>query len=163
MAQYRSLTQGELKELEKEFVDYLIINGFTGEDWEKMKVEAPEKAEKIIDLFSDVVFEGALRKMEYLEHRTSKQLVNFHCKKDEITMVGISIDDDAEGDFTDKEFLNKALKDSPKGLKIFTKDNPYSKTREMEMFEMIAGGCLPADGKVYKTLCMLIPEKFNSH
>ena len=50
---YRELTTLELKELEKEFIDYLIVNGITADDWVKIKEEQQEKAEDIITLFSD--------------------------------------------------------------------------------------------------------------
>ena len=161
MAKYRSLTKDELNHLEKEFVDYLIINGFTGGDWEKMKIETPERAEKIVDLFSDVVFEGAMRKIEFLEFRDATKFLTFQCNGDKIVLVGMSLEDGSEGDFNDAEFLKQALNNPPNSLKVFSKENEYSMEREMEVFQMMNGGCTPSNGEIFKTLCMLLPEKFN--
>ncbi|MFT7333652.1 MAG: hypothetical protein ACI81S_001873 [Sphingobacteriales bacterium] len=162
MAKYRSLSKEELNHLEKEFVDYLIINGFTGDDWEKMKIQTPDRADKIVDLFSDVVLEGAMRKIEYLEFRDSSRFLTFQCNKENILLVGMSLEDTSEGDFNDPKFLKKSLVNPPASLKVFSKENDYTQEREMELFKMMNGGCTPSNGEVFKTLCMLLPEKFNA-
>ena len=41
MVKYRALTHEELESMEKEFIDFLVLNGITGEDWEKLKNEKP--------------------------------------------------------------------------------------------------------------------------
>ncbi len=61
MAKFRSLTHEELESMEKEFIDSLVLNGITGEDWEKLKKESPENAEGICESFSDVVFTKILK------------------------------------------------------------------------------------------------------
>jgi hypothetical protein len=47
MAKYRLLTLEELKSMEKEFVDFLVLNGIPGEDWVKLKDTDPDRAEGI--------------------------------------------------------------------------------------------------------------------
>ena len=64
---YKRLSIEQLKELEKEFVDFLVVNGILAEDWLKLKETDPDKAEQMVDLFSDVVFEGILRKTDFIE------------------------------------------------------------------------------------------------
>jgi hypothetical protein len=54
---YKRLTTEELKHLEKEFVNFLASAQITGSDWEKMKANEIEKAEELLDVFSDLVFE----------------------------------------------------------------------------------------------------------
>ena len=52
MPKYRLLTLEELQELEKEFVEYLVLNGITADDWEKIKKENPSSARHIIELLN---------------------------------------------------------------------------------------------------------------
>ena len=54
---FRRLTNEELKPLEKKFIQFLVTNTITGEDWAKMKEQRPEHALKLVDIFSDLMFE----------------------------------------------------------------------------------------------------------
>lgn len=56
MAKYRLLTHEELIELEKEFIDFLILNSIVASDWMKIKNEEPEKATRFIHLFLVTLF-----------------------------------------------------------------------------------------------------------
>ncbi|MEL6926072.1 MAG: DUF6495 family protein [Bacteroidota bacterium] len=154
MPKYRSLTSQELQELEKEFIDYLVVNSITGDDWVKLKKENLAKAEKIIDLFSDVVFEGVLRKVQYLEFRGQKVLRTFQCLADQIVMVAMEAAPESTADFNDPQFIARASTNPPEGLKIYTSSKAYEDTREMELFKMIESGCSISDGKLFKALCL---------
>ena len=57
---FRRLTNEELQELEKEFVQFLVSNTVTADDWEKIKEDNPERAEGLIEIFSDIVFEKVI-------------------------------------------------------------------------------------------------------
>ena len=148
---YRKLTSEELTALEKEFIDYLIVNGITADDWVKLKEEEPDKAEDIIKLFSDVVLESVLRKVQYLEFRAAQDIKTFQCLTEKIVLVGMTTEEDSI-DFTDETFFTKAARNSPSGVKVYTTDKAYHKTRELELFDMIQAGCQIADGKLFKTL-----------
>ena len=97
---YRALTTEELQELEREFVEYLVVNGITAEDWKKLRTDTPKKAEDILTLFSDVVFESILRKVDFLEKRMPHELMIFQCLKDRMVLVGIT---SSATDFTNQE------------------------------------------------------------
>lgn len=159
MVKYRRLTFDELKELEKEFVEYLVLNGIVAEDWERMKKEEKEKAEKIIDLFSDVIFESILRKVEYLEFREAKEIKTFQCLNDRLVLVGLSAHSQNDADFTSSSYIQKAIQSPPETLKIYTKEKTYSKSREMELFEMTEAGATISDGHLFKTLCLALPQE----
>lgn len=150
---YRALTQDELGGLEKEFVDYLIVNGITADDWVKIKDEEKDKAEDIIVLFSDVVFEGVMRKVKFLEFREKSDLKAFQCLEEKIILVGM-MSENREVDFTENEYLETAAQNPPGGVKVYTTEKPYSKVRELELFEMIQAGCSISDGRVFKALLM---------
>ena len=37
MPKYRLLTKEELVQFDKEFIEYLVVNGITGEEWKQLK------------------------------------------------------------------------------------------------------------------------------
>ena len=153
---YRLLTKEELQGFEKEFIEYLILNGITAEDWEIMKKDAVEKAEEVVKLFSDVVFEGILRKINFLEYRSKSSIITYQCLADKIVAVGMKASSIKEVDFLSKSYLKEALKNPPKGLKVYTTSKKYTKARELELFEMTQTGCEITDGKLFKTLCLFL-------
>ena len=158
MPKYRSLTTEELKGLEKEFIDFLVLNGITGEDWVKLKEQHLAKAEKIIDQFSDVVFEGIFRKVKYLEYRGKKILKTFQCLPDKLVMVVMEADEASDANFTDPAFIQKATTQPPKDLRVYIAEKKYTKSREEELFDLTESGCEVSDGKLFKALCLALPE-----
>ena len=150
---YRELTEVELKELEKEFVDYLIVNGITADDWMRIKEEDKEKAEDIITLFSDVILEGVLRKVKFLEFRAKSDIKAFQCLKEKMVLVGMTTENSAI-DFTEESFFKYPV--SREGIKVFTTDKAYSTSREEELFKMIQSGCKISDGQSFKAISLAI-------
>ncbi|HSY62293.1 MAG TPA: DUF6495 family protein [Cytophaga sp.] len=154
MPTYRLLTLEELTELEKEFVEYLVLNGITAEDWVKMKAEDKEGAERIIELFSDVVFEGIMRNVIFLEYRAENFVHTFQCLADKLVLVAMESEDDSAINFLDPAFIEASTTNPPDKLIVRTTSKPYSKTRERELFDMIQAGCTISDGGLFKALCL---------
>ena len=69
MTNYRPLTDLELKELEKEFVQFLIVNGIDAQQWAAMKANDISTANKLIATFGDFVFESILLKANFIAIR----------------------------------------------------------------------------------------------
>lgn len=153
---YRRLTLEELNELEKDFIQFLSANGIPGPDWEKIKEEEPEKANGLIDLFSDIIFDKTLEGIEYLEFKTPQDIKTFHCRKHKIVMNGLMVDGKSDIDFTqaqDPEEMSKLLSGSGARLKVYTAQKKYHPTRKKELFKMMEGGALISrDGALFKTL-----------
>jgi hypothetical protein len=151
---YKRLTQEQLLSLEKEFVDFLVINGIIADDWSRMKKNEPEKAEQTIELFSDVVFEGILRKTDFIEWRSKTEVRAFHCLKDKIILVGLKAEMDSNINFLDQDFIRKAGEKMNHEIKAYTTEKLYAKNREEEMFEMLENGCVISDGKLFKAIAV---------
>ena len=154
MPKYRLLSKPELDELQKEFVEYLILNGITAEDWEHSKATNASNVEQIIELFSDVVFESILRKINFLEYREKSSIKIFQCLAEKLVVVSMEANDSENVDFTNSEFIKEASINPPSTLKVFTTDKHYKRERESELFEMLQTGCVIADDKLFKTLCL---------
>lgn len=152
MAKYRLLTNQELVEMKTEFINYLVVNGITADDWKKLLAEEPTKAQEIVDLFSDVVFEKILRKVNFVLKQTKKQIVAFHCMEETIEMCGLIAGPDIDVDFTDHETISKLIANPIKGLETVHGEKPYGKVRELEIFEMTQQGGLISDGNVFNAL-----------
>jgi len=158
---FRRLTNDELQELEKEFVRFLASNTVTGDDWEKIKKENPDRAEKLIEMFSDIVFEKTISKIEFLEYRAPKDLKVFHCQHDIIEMVGITVEGESDIDFSKKieaDQMISQLQNSKASLKLMAANKKYKKTKELEIFDMMQWGCLISDGKLFHTLNAMKPK-----
>lgn len=146
---YRRLKPEELKPLTEEFIQFLAANTITGDDWAKTKAEKPEEAEKIVSLFSDIVWEKSLEKIHYLEHRDERYLKVFHFGEKEVTMVGFSVTADnapsllAEDTFT--RLGSGDLKFSELNAEFYKSAKNYEKDRRIVMFEMMESGCQPCD------------------
>ena len=156
MPKYRLLTKEELTALEKEFVEYLVLNGITAEDWQKMKKEDISKAEYTIELFSDVVFESILRKTKFIEHRGKNFLRIFQCLSEKLVLVAMEANEEEGVNFNDPAFLNLATANPPKSLSVYTANKPFTRNREIEVFEMLQTGCVITDDKLFKTLSLIM-------
>lgn len=127
---YERISKDELEKLEKEFINFLVVNGISANDWVSVKENEPLTADKIINQFSDVVWESILRSTKYLEKIENNISYFFKCDLEEIHLI----------------FIDK----STKNQKITSKK--YKKIREEEMFEMILSGCVISDGENYNQL-----------
>ena len=159
MPKYRLLTLEELQELEKEFVEYLVLNGITADDWEKIKKENPSSARHIIEFFSDVVFESIMRKVKYLELRTAHEVKVFQCLESKLVLVAMQSTVDPDIDFTNTAYIKNAMNNPPPGLKVYTSEKTYGKVREIEIFEMIRAGALITGDQLFKSLCLALPSQ----
>jgi len=154
MVKYRRLTLEELESLETEFIDYLVINGITADDWVALKANDAPKTDRIIELFSDVVLEGALRKIEFLEMRTKTHVFCYQCLEARIVLMALQ--GDSSSDFTSPTFIRNALESPPKGIELFTSQKPYRIAREQELFQMLQKGLAVSDGSLFKTLALVM-------
>ncbi len=155
LPKYKLLTSIQLLELEQEFVQYLILNGIAADDWVKINDESPERAQKIIELFSDVVYEKILRKTRFIKLVHKHSIRCFQCLEKKMVMMGVNLPMDSSGDFTDWKYLEKSMQNPPNGLKVFTAENEYSKARELEIFEWIQQGAIITKGSLFKTISLV--------
>lgn len=152
MPKYRMLTDEELKQMEKDFIDFLVLNGIVAEDWVKIKENNLEDAAKILESFSDAVMEGALRKTEFLEKVDKHRIASIHFQQNQMVMAAMEAPIGSIADFTDPEFIKQATINPPGYLKAFTTSEKYNSTRELELFQFTERGWLVSDGNLYKSL-----------
>lgn len=156
MPKYRLLSNEELVEMKTEFVNYLVINGITADDWKNILANDKEKAQSIVDLFSDVVFEKILRSVNFVLRTSKKEIIAFHCMEKTIEMCGLVAGDNIDVDFTNHEVVATLISNPIKGLETINAEKPYSKVRELEIFELTQDGGMISDGNVFNALKSII-------
>ena len=150
MAKYRVLDQEELAAFEKEFVEFLVINTITADDWVKIKAEDKERTDTIISLFSDVIFEKLMRQTQYLIQRTKHNIACFHYQATQAVLVGL----ETSVEEIDLMEISSVEQIPSEGVHIYNSTKTYAKQRELEMFDMLNAGAEISDGKLYKALCL---------
>jgi hypothetical protein len=153
---FRRLTKEELQGLEGEFVQFLAANTVTAQDWEKLKAEDVAKAEELLNMFSDIVFEKIIKQVVYLEARTPNDLKTFHCLEDKIVLNGLHVEGHAIHDLTSDlptAEIMESFKQADVQLKIYTAEKAYLPNREKEIFRMLESGALIApEGQWFQTI-----------
>ncbi len=148
---FRRLNSDELTALEKPFIKFLVANTITGADWEKMKTQEPERASKMVDIFSNFIFEERLKKVEYIQHQEPKELRLFKCTADKMLLIGLKVDANSNIDFTLETDFAKMGADT-EGSHIYRAEKKYTRGREREIFELMENGCRIAEGDLFEIL-----------
>ena len=140
-------------DFKKEFIDYLIINGIDADEWEKIRAEDSGKAQKIIDLFSDVIFERILRQAQKILNIRPPHIFSFHYADDAATLLIARYPDvlfENEKDIAQLKL--EKLMEWGRPLQIQKQEKPYQAKREEELFKMISSGCKIEDGSIHDYL-----------
>ena len=153
---YRRLTLEELQELETEFVRFLAAQSIAAEDWEKIKAQEAERAEQLLDYFSDVVFEKVIFNVEYLEQKHARDIRTYHCLPDKLVMNGLLLEGENSLDLReniDPTAMMQIIRLSGAKLKFFTAERVYRSSREQEIFQLMQQGALISkDGYLFHQL-----------
>jgi len=156
MAKYRLLSKEELNELEKEFIEYLVLNGIDADKWEALKKDKPAIANKTVELFSDVVFEKILRQAKFIKKVEPQNLIFIKCNEKNMNMIALNNIGDQTA-FTKYQIFDfhKIIEHAElvKGNKAYTQD------RQQELFMMLEKGFEIDDGENYNKLELLLKEK----
>jgi len=155
---YRLLTHEELTLLEDELKQFLIVNGVEGDTWLKLNQNEPEKALKLVEIFSDNVFQKVYEKTEYLERPSADECYVFHFGKEKAELIAFKKKDknDKTFDLSSSESILDALQHHLADLDFFKSEKSYTKSREEEIHEMVQQGCLHSTKEFWYSLKSLV-------
>ena len=91
---YTRLTKEQFEELNQEFINFLATQSITADEWKEIKEQKPEVAEEELDVFSDLVWEGVLSKVEYLENIATQHMYLFKVDGAQLRLIGLKIKPD---------------------------------------------------------------------
>lgn len=144
--------------MHQEFINFLATQSITAEEWQKIKTEKPDVAEQELDIFSDLIWEGVLNKVEYLEHISSQQMFLFHISEVTINLIAIKID--VEGiDITTQNgygWLQQNLMDD--NVNIYTSTKALTEDRNKDIFALIKQGANITKGELYRYMQEVVQE-----
>lgn len=153
---YGRLSKEQFEELHQEFINFLATQSITADEWETIKIKTPETAEQELDVFSDLVWYGVLKKVEYLEHISPKQIHLFKCHENHMHLIALKINSDGV-DLTTKEgfewLRNNLLSDS---IEFFNAKKDYSDDKYMDIFKIIQQGANITKGELFQYFETLI-------
>jgi hypothetical protein len=155
--EYRMLSREEMTLFDEDFKHYLIVNGISNEAWLEMNEKNVPEAQKIVEVFSDVVLQKAYEKIHFLEYRSKQQLMVFSCEKEEIYLIGLSSKADRV-DFSTPENIEESIVNYNSQIQSFQQTKKYNKKRELELFEMTEQGCVVSTKTFWEKITKLIEE-----
>ena len=154
MTIYRRLSLEELQLLEKEFIQFLVVQGIEANTWVKLKEENLTEANQLIDNFSDMVLETSLKKIKYLDFISPKKIMSYQCLTNNIVVVIVEAPNNSNIDFTKQVSFAEYKKHNSENIVIYTSNKKYHPTRELELFKLTESGCLVSDGQLFKSLSL---------
>ena len=153
---YSRLTKEQFEELHQEFINFLATQSITHEEWTNLKANKPEMAEMELDVFSDLIWEGALNKAEYLEHFAPQHMYLFHLDEANMHAIVINVKNQAI-DITTPEgysWLRENLMDE--NVEFLQADKEYSEDKNLDKFKMIEQGAVITKGDLFRYFNKLI-------
>ncbi len=86
---YIRLSKDQFEELANEFSTFLAAQGIDASQWIDIKTHHKDKVDQWLDLFSDMVWEESLKKVNYIEHWSESQLFLFEFHFEEVHLIVI--------------------------------------------------------------------------
>ncbi|MGY5847206.1 DUF6495 family protein [Salegentibacter sp. HM20] len=155
---YARLSKEQFEEMQQEFINFLAAQSITAEEWQKIKTEKPEVAEQELDIFSDLIWEGVLNKVEFLEHFSQRQIFLFHISQASINLIAIKVEDEGI-DITTRSgytWLQKNLMDDR--VNIYTSTKAITEDRNKDIFALIKQGANITKGELYRYFEEVVKE-----
>lgn len=147
---YRRLTREQFEELHTEFINFLATQSITEEEWAEIKTRKPETAEQELDVFSDLIWEGVLSRVEYLENLSARHMHLFYCAEKEMKLLSVRVhnpDVDLQTNEGFAWFKKNWQSDFVEYLKA---SKAYSQDPSLDKFQLIEQGASITKGDLYR-------------
>lgn len=155
---YRRLTKQQLEELHPEFINFLATQSITGEEWKSLKEDKPAVAEDEVDVFSDLIWEGVLTKVNYLENISAQHMHLFHCAAKEMKLISVKVMN-PEIDLTTTLGFNWFKKNWQSDFVEYLTASKAYVDENLDKFKLIEQGAVITKGDLYKWFETMIDTK----
>lgn len=153
---YTRLSKEQFEELQQEFINFLATQSISAKEWEEIKQLKPEAAEEELDVFSDLIWEGVLEQVTYLEHFSPNQMYLFHISQEEIDLIAVTVENQAI-DITTREgyqWLQKNIMED--SVNLFTSTKAISAERNKDIFALIQQGAVITKGELFEYFDLIV-------
>ncbi|EKF55727.1 hypothetical protein I215_05817 [Galbibacter marinus] len=147
---YRRLTKEQLEEMHQEFINFLATQSITAQEWKSIKENKPEVAEEEIDVFSDLVWEGVLAKIEFLENISATQMHLFHLTEKQMNLIAVRVSQPGIDLRTQHGFGWFKQNFMGENVEIMTAVKAYSEDKLLDKFELIEKGAIITKGELFR-------------
>lgn len=153
---YAKLTKEQFEELNEEFAVFLSAQSIDVKEWNTIKEEKPELADKELEVFSDFVWERVLGKANYLEHFSPDSLNLFKCNANNMERIVVRVH--KEGiNLLDTNGFNWFLDHSKDPRIEYLKgQKAYGRERNLEIFDLIQKGSVVSEGALFEAIRKMI-------
>ena len=134
---FRKLNFEELTSLEKEFKEFLIVNHMHDEEWRTLNKDAPEKANLLVEVFSDTVLLKVYEKISYLEFYEEDILSFFKIDKEWINSIHIQV---SNSGYELPKQIDEILT-HPEKFKVYKGKKKLVNFKEDEVHQLVLKGC----------------------
>lgn len=155
---YARLTKEQFEELHKEFINFLATQSITADEWSELKQNNPEAVDQELDIFSDLIWEGVLNNVKYVEHISPQQLMLFRISETHMDLIGIKIDNPAI-DITSEygyKWLQQNIQDD--SVTLYTSTKAIADDRNKDIFVLIQQGGAITKGQLFNYFGDLLEE-----
>ena len=153
---YTRLTKEQLEELHQEFINFLATQSITAEEWETIKKERPHVAEEELDVFSDLIWEGVLSKVQFLENISAQHMHLFHMEEKEMKLISVKVMN-PEVDLKTKEGFAWFKKNWQSDfVEYLTASKAYGEDKNLDKFNLIKQGAVITKGQLYEWFDQMI-------
>ena len=151
---YSRLSKEQFNLLNKEFSNYLATLSIDKSKWNLLK-KNKVNVDKILDDFSDLVWDKVISEKVYLIHFSKKQVFFFLCDLKFIELISISIN--SEINLKNKNIWKWISNNIfSENVDIFHSKKKYLEDRNIEIFELIKMGSIIDSGETYIKIKNLI-------
>ncbi|HLT51037.1 MAG TPA: DUF6495 family protein [Arenibacter sp.] len=153
---YTRLTKEQLEELHQEFINFLATQSITGEEWEQLKIGRPQVAEEELDVFSDLIWEGVLSNVGYVENISAQQMHLFQLLEKEMKLISIKVMNPDVDLRTQEGFAWFKKNYQSDFVEYLTASKAYSADRNLDKYNLIKQGAVITKGDLYQWFDELI-------
>ena len=146
---YTRLTKEQFEELHKEFINFLATQSITSKEWDEIKANKPEVAEQELDVFSDLVWEGVLTKVEYLENISAQNMHLFQLTDKEMKLISVKVMNPNIDLSTSEGFEWFKKNWQSDFVEYLTASKAYTDDKNLDKFDLIKQGAAITRGDLY--------------
>lgn len=147
---YKRLTKEQLEELHQEFINFLATQSITAAEWEYLKTEKPQTAEEELDVFSDLIWEGVLSNVKYLENVSAQHMHLFKLTEKEMKLISVKVMNPDIDLRTTEGFAWFKRNFQSDFVEYLTASKAYGEDRNKDRFDLIEQGAVITKGELYQ-------------
>ncbi len=149
---YTRLTKEQFLALENEFIRFLATQSIIGPEWESIKATKPEVAEAELDVFSDLIWEGVLAKVQYLENTNTAQCFLFRIGDIGMELIHLKIKEESK-DLTKPEDLAWVCNNLEHSLVSITRgQKKFGSDKNLDIFNLLQQGAQITEGEYFNVV-----------